>query len=124
MKKKKANKIPVIICLIHSSLVVAVFFFIQSSMSNSNLGYLKAECLMGWNLFMAVDFPSGLLMGPLEIWIGSILPNHPNNLWDNIFFASGFFILGGIQYYILTKLFLNYLIKRKLRKPISADTNQ
>ena len=101
--------VPLFVVLCHSVLAIAVAWLVASAES--------PEAAMVWNLFMLVDFPSGLL-GGLLLGLGpadrSIAGLSVAFIWLP---AVVFALLGGMQYYFVTLLVLKTWRKHRAVKP-------
>lgn len=72
---------------------------------------------MAWTLFMAIDFPLGWVMIPIDVWLGSIVEaNTSEFIRYVIMYPVGFLVLGGVQYFCIGKLIVFWLNRRRLNR--------
>lgn len=91
---------PWLAVVFHTLLVVGVMLLVREGLLKSHM-----DTGMLWNIFLVIDFPLGWLAIP----IGKYLFPSLDRLWgfdyyiQNYEFACIFAILGGIQWFTLTK---------------------
>lgn len=104
--------LPFIAVALHSLLVLGLGWVIHDSVTQPIQSSTSGEAVMGWLIFMAIDFPIGFLAIPIELLFGPLLDSYYHFV---ILPGTTFLVLGGLQYYLFTK-FIIYLAMRSRRK--------
>ncbi|MCC5829800.1 MAG: hypothetical protein JJU36_10180 [Phycisphaeraceae bacterium] len=89
----------------HSIAVIAMAICIGTHFSESR------EVVMAWTVFLAIDFPLGWLILPIDVWLGPFVEANTSDFMRYVIMnAVGFFVLGGAQYFCIGK-FIVFLLE-------------
>ena len=104
--------LPRVAVIVHSILVAAVAVVVALSSSS--------EIAAIWVGFMVIDFPLSILAIPIELFTVPIIHDQlPRGAWSVAQYvclpALTFCILGGVQYYLLARMFRHHTQSRKTK---------